>query len=178
MEEEIWKDIPGYEGLYQVSNFGRVKSMGRVSFSGPHYSTKRKYPSKVLKHRLICGYPKVPLCKDGIVTDWRVHRLVLLAFIGESDLECNHKDGNRSNNNLNNLEYCTRSENVEHACRTGLWYHRGEKSPTAKLYEKDVINIRNMYKSGKYSMPKLSKMFGIGCSQIYRIIRRESWKHI
>lgn len=107
---EIWKDIEGYEGLYQVSNLGRVK---RVS------------ANRILSPAKNFGYNKVGLSKDGIVSQYRVHRLVADAFIPKDDSRpfINHIDGVRDNNRLENLERCTQSENMKHA------YQIGNKTP-------------------------------------------------
>lgn len=99
-ENEVWKDVRGYEGLYQVSNFGRVKNRNRLL----KLQTKRD------------GYVGVALFKDGHRKDKLVHRLVAKAFIenAKGKLEVNHKDGVRTNNCVSNLEWCTRSENMRH----------------------------------------------------------------
>jgi len=101
---EIWKDIAGYEGLYQVSNYGRVKSFYG---SGKIIERDSDYGS----------YPSIALCKNGIHKSRRLHRIVAEAFIprpmGYS--EVNHKDMNRANNSVENLEWVTKKENVRHA---------------------------------------------------------------
>lgn len=101
MEKEIWKDIRGYEGLYQVSNLGRVKSLC--------FSTHR-----ILKYnRTRCGYLTVALYKNGIQKRYLIHRLVAEAFI-QNPLnlpEVNHKDENKENNSAENLEFCDHKYN-------------------------------------------------------------------
>ena len=108
MQEEIWKDIKGYEGLYQVSNLGRVKSL------------KRKYKKRYIDKEIIKKFSKIPkgylrtgLSKNGIVKYYFVHRLVAEAFIPNYDnLPCvNHKDCNTANNMADNLEWVTYKEN-------------------------------------------------------------------
>lgn len=108
--KEIWKDIVGFEGLYQVSNLGRVKSLNY------HKSGKER----VLKNRLgqiKTIYPHVGLYKNGTMKECTVHRLVAEAFIAnpENKEEVNHIDGNKCNNHISNLEWVTRSENAIHA---------------------------------------------------------------
>ncbi len=105
---EQWKDIAGFDGLYQISNFGSVKRLGRNE--------------RTLKPRMCKGYETVCLCKNGIRHNRRINRLVALAFISnpENKPEVNHKDGNKRNNSVSNLEWCTSSENQIHAMRTGL----------------------------------------------------------
>ena len=105
---EVWKDVKNYEGLYQISNLGNVK---RVS------SRKRLKPYNRK------GYIRVALSKDNIAKHMDIHRLVAEAFIPnpENKPEINHIDGDKSNNKVSNLEWCTRKENMNHAKNTGLW---------------------------------------------------------
>ena len=106
---ETWKDIQDYEGLYQISNFGRVKSLrSKGKFLNPLPSTS--------------GYSKVQLYKNGKSRDSYIHILVATAFLPKSDnkQEVNHKDGNKRNNNVENLEWVTKSENQKHAIETNL----------------------------------------------------------
>lgn len=107
--QEIYKPIKGYEGLYEVSNLGNVKSF------------KRSEP-KVLKPKMIKGYSIVSLCIKGQRKQIAVHRLVAEAFIKRipDKNEINHIDGNKTNNSVDNLEWCTHTENVRHAFKTGL----------------------------------------------------------
>ena len=106
--KEIWKDIPGYEGMYQVSNLGRVKSLGRASEIG------RNLKTKILKQTAEDkGYMKVGLRKNNKIRTVRVHRLVAEAFVGNPQglPEVNHKDENKANNTYTNLEWCTTKYN-------------------------------------------------------------------
>lgn len=121
---EQWKDISGYEGMYQVSNMGRVKSCERMVHH-PKGGDKVINP-RLLKPSFIRGYPSVILCKQGTVKRFSVHRLVAMAFI-ENPMnlpEVNHIDGNRGNPNVSNLEWCTSAQNKHHArdC-LGVDYH-------------------------------------------------------
>lgn len=114
---EIWKDVVGYEGFYQVSNLGNVKSIERTSINAGSYSgyinTKTKYLKKI-KNKY--GYECVVLTKNRKRTSFSVHRLVAVAFLPqvENKNEVNHIDRNKSNNQLSNLEWCNRSENIRH----------------------------------------------------------------
>lgn len=119
--EEIWKDIPSYEGYYQVSNLGNFKSLPRVV----KYKTNgcRNYPSKCLLTEITKdNYQRITLMKEGVKTRYQAHRLVALAFIPNPDNKpfINYIDGNKSNNIVSNLEWCTASENIIHADNTGL----------------------------------------------------------
>ena len=162
-DNEIWKDIPGYEGMYQVSNQGRVKSLKR----------KGRRNNKILrpiKHR--DGYLKVHLWLNGTAKTIKVHKLVMLAFTGKrsSELEINHIDGNKVNNHISNLEYCTHLENIHHAMKMGL--------RKTKLTESQVLEIRKQYKSGNVTHSQLAKRYNVNERTIGRIITREYWKHI
>lgn len=105
--KEIWKDVPGYENLYRVSNLGKIiNSKGRI-----------------LKQRIDHdGYLDIKLCKNGIEKRYKVHRLVAFAFINPNcnKPHINHIDCNKQNNSIDNLEWCTISENMKHAYREGL----------------------------------------------------------
>lgn len=120
---EIWKDIKGYEGLYQVSNLGRVKSTEReILCSNQYVKFKRTYPEIVLSaYSLEHNYKQVTISKNGVNKGFLVHRLVAEAFIPNpgNKPEVNHIDGDPSNNSADNLEWVTRSENMTHALSLG-----------------------------------------------------------
>ena len=108
---EEWKDIADYEGIYQVSNLGRVKSLGN----------NKSRQEKILKLQLHrTGYLLVKLCKEGKKRNYKVHRLVAQAFIPNPDnkSQVNHRDENKSNNKVENLEWMTCKENINHGTRT------------------------------------------------------------
>ena len=113
MIKEIWKDIPNYENSYQVSNLGRVKSLGNKS------NHKKEI---ILKQSNIMKYQCVSLRKNNKTKMFKVHRLVAKTFIPNLSNypQVNHKDGNKLNNKVQNLEWCTASENIKHAFKIGL----------------------------------------------------------
>ena len=126
--QEFFKDIPGYEGSYQVSNIGNVVSLDRIIYyKNPKGNRKSKFlkGSILVKRKSFGRYLSVNLSKTGEVRkSFFVHRLVAMTFLpNPNNLEqVNHKDGNIYNNNVENLEWVTMSQNVRHAYKTGLNY--------------------------------------------------------
>lgn len=118
--KEVWKDIIGYEGLYQVSSLGRVKSTGTV-WNGWVYH-KKKETIRKSNANVKNGYHSLCLSKDSKVKRHYVHRLVGESFIDNplNKPQINHLDGNKNNNKVDNLEWVTRKENVQHAIKNGL----------------------------------------------------------
>ena len=113
--EEIWRDIKDYEGYYQVSNRGIVKSLERMKRNNGGY---QKIPEKILKvYDNGKGYLRVQLCKDGKVKNCRINRLVAQAFLPNPNNlpEVNHIDQDKTNNCVENLEWCTTQYNVEYS---------------------------------------------------------------
>lgn len=124
MESEEWRDVIGYEGRYQVSSLGRVKTIAHTLFdSAGRY---RRFPDKILSliygHNPKYGYAHVSLNKDGQSKRIWVHRLVASAFIANPNNlpQVNHKDGNKRNNKVENLEWCSCADNLKHALNMGL----------------------------------------------------------
>ena len=112
---EIWKVIPGYENFFEVSNLGNFRSLDRLV---PYRNGKmRNYPGKALKvEQMEDGYQRIVLMRDGIRKRYMCHRLVAEAFIPNPNnlAQVNHKDGIRNNNTVENLEWCTQSQNERH----------------------------------------------------------------
>lgn len=162
MIKEIWKDIQGYKGLYQISNYGKVKSL-----------YKNKLRSFSIDNS---GYYHISLTKDKKQRSYLLSRLVALHFVKNSNKkqEVNHKDGNKNNNMSSNLEWSTRQENIKHAFKMGLNKTRkGELCNFSKINNsqrtriKELFNI-NIPKMNQYL--KLSKMFNLSERQIRYII--------
>ena len=127
---EVWKDITGYEGLYQVSSLGRVKSLERFKLDGRRCAERIMKPSADLG-----GYLSCELCNDGRGKRFLIHRLVAEAFLQNPDnkREVNHINGIKSDNSIENLEWSTSSENTIHAYRHGL-----EVKPTRAVLQFDL----------------------------------------
>ena len=181
---EIWKDILGYEGIYQVSTFGKVKALlrqkGKGTGRGSYISKERILKSRINRS----GYKQVSLYKSGTARTLLVHRLIMIAFVPnlESKPEVNHIDGIKLNNDLSNLEWATHSENAKHAFKMGLrippvFDRKGSSNGSSKLIEKDIVDIVNMSKAG-FSTKEIMAKFGISQPNASRILRRVSWTHV
>ena len=132
--EEIWMPIKGYEGLYDVSNLGRVKRLERTTENSGTYSGYSTFKELILKPRenkKRHGYYEISLKKNKKEKRFKIHRLVALTFIPNPDNkpEVNHKDGDKSNNCVDNLEWVTSKENKKHAWETGLQNANHRKRP-------------------------------------------------
>lgn len=141
---EAWEPVRGYEGLYAVSSAGRVKSLARKTITG-----NRGVPERILNPNVMNGYCCVTLRKNNKVKVFRVHRLVAEAFIGQQptpDHQINHIDGNKQNNTVRNLEWCTPRENTAHAYKTGL----RKASPTAETRKKLADGTRKRWEDPEY----------------------------
>jgi hypothetical protein len=134
---ELWKDVEGYEGLYKISNIGRVRSVERYVKSSIQSSGERLKKAKILKPwNNGKGYLVVTFKKDGERKNKYIHRLVAEAFIPNPENKCdvNHIDGDKSNNKLYNLEWNTRQENAKHAWDNGLGANQYVHSKDLKRY--------------------------------------------
>ena len=146
MEKGIWKDIRGYEWMYQISDFGRVKSLARMV---KHMGYSRIHSQRILKpSKSPAGYWTATLSKDRNHVYKTIHRLVAVAFIinPECKPQVNHKNGIKTDNRLENLEWVTQSENMQHAYRTGLQKPcKNQKIGAAKYcvenYSKPVLQL-------------------------------------
>lgn len=178
--KEIWKDILGYESLYQVSSYGNTRSLDRTFIRNNNKNSKIKHKGRILKQRINNkGYYCINLTKDNKLKTYTVHRLVIKAFVINQHNKkfTNHKDGNKLNNFVENLEWVTPKENTQHAYDTGLKVApNGENSGRSKLTEKEVLEIRKMSK--KYKRKEMAKKYGVSESQVYRILNKSVWKHI
>lgn len=162
---EIWRDIDGYEGLYQVSNFGRVKSFWRGG--------------RILKPNLNrCGYLQVTLCCGGKQKHMYVHRLVAQAFVPnpESKCEVNHIDGDKTDNRAENLEWSTAFENMRHAYATGLQSAlQGEEHSNAKLANEQVRYVRE--NPDNLSGRELARRFNVNPQTISDVQRGKKYRN-
>ena len=188
MLNEIWKDIQGYEGIYQISNYGRIKSLYRKEIRYKNFNNNNPNPffitrkECILKQQIKRGYYVVNLNKNSIKTYPTVHRLVMLNFNPNDNsdiMQINHIDGNKLNNHIDNLEWCTAKENTIHAYNNGLAKFKdqdGIKNTSSKLTIEQVNEIR---KNGKYdSYENISKQYNVSRSTIENVLKNKTYKDI
>ena len=161
--QEVFKDIQGYNG-YQVSNLGNVKSLRGIKRQSVHRD----------------GYLQAALINEqGRKTSY-VHRLVALAFIEkvEGKEYVNHINGNKKDNRVENLEWCTKSENSKHSFRIGTQCNKGIQHPGHRLTESDVREIRAKFQPRVCTRDMLSKEYGVEPCTIKAIVLNRLWKHV
>jgi hypothetical protein len=177
MKDENWKEVVNFEGLYKVSNLGRVMS---IKEQGGYRANMVRPMCRWLIMRAsrgTHGYPAVRLMKNKKSHLLRVHRLVALAFIdNKQGKPCvNHKDSVRDNNNVKNLEWCTKKENTQHALKKGRL--RNVHGRVAKMTEKNVKRLR-LYSSHGFTDSLNAYIFNISRENASVIRRRDSWKWV
>ena len=187
---EIWKEIELYSD-YQISDLGRVKSFKKCRGSNERILKPRKGKY---------GYLNISLRKNNKLMTFTIHRLVLMYFkpIDTPELfQCNHIDGNKQNNYINNLEWCTRSENAKHAYRIGLMsnpmtgkHHSketknkirekciGNNSSRHILTEDEVREIKILLKEKKLLQKEIAKIYNVGSNIISMIKLNKRWKYV
>lgn len=159
---EKWVNVVGYENNYECSSIGSIRN---------------KKTNHILKpQRISGGYYVVDLCKNGTIKKMLVHRIIASSFILniENKPQVNHINGIKGDNNLSNLEWCTRSENQKHAIQLGLRHTRGEKNSQSKLNEAQVIEIFN----NKNKLGVIADFYKISISTVCDIKRGYSWTHL
>lgn len=173
---EIWADCVGYEGIYKVSNFGRIISLERIIVvNGGKCGGSFRKGLKLMKYKVgTTGYYTLNLCKNGIPKDTLVHRIVAMAFIKNDNNYpyINHKNFNRIDNRVENLEWCTQKMNIHHAIDAGkipICY--GENTSSNKLTEKEVLEI--LKASGPFN--EIAKKYGISRGNVGYIKTGKSW---
>lgn len=159
---EIWKDIPEYNGVYQISNIGRVKSVSNGKYK----------KEKFLSICLVGGYAQVSLSKDKKPKKYYLHRLLAICFlnkpIGKDFI--NHINGIKTDNRLENLEWCTQKENSIHAFKNNLQVaKKGDVHYKTKIFSKDVLEIKN----SDLSKDELATKYNVSKNTISRILNKQ-----
>lgn len=181
IEEEIWKSISGYEGLYEVSTLGNVRSIDRVVQSrwGDCKIKGRMLKPAITKQ----GYLLVVLCKDGVMKTFKKSRLIALAFIPnpENKREVNHVNGIKTDDRATQLEWSTPSENIIHArdkLHMGNFFSKGMAPANRILTDAKVVEIRSRFANEKITQVQLGKEYGVTNAAINLIIKRKNFSHV
>lgn len=169
---EIFKDIAGYEGLYQASNYGNIKS----------FYTNKIIIGSITKN----GYYTISLVKGKNKISKSIHRIIAATFYGDSNLDVNHKDGNKLNNHIGNLEYVTKSQNIRHAMLNGLLVQNTKKIAEEKRKKVAKIDmLSNQIIEVYNSTHEASKLTKINRGNICSVCRGEKihagkyfWKYL
>lgn len=164
---EVIKDIKGFEGRYTISNLGIVRSLLTNQIMKPYITNK--------------GYARVNLryAKSRDYKSFLIHRLVAMNFLPNPHnfKEINHKDCNRLNNKLDNLEWCDRFYNIKYAFLKGKASNKGVRNPNAKLNENDIIAIKAMIKTGRFFYTDIARLFKVSSSTIEGIANNKIWSN-
>jgi len=174
---EIWKEIKDYEGLYMISNLGRVKSLSKVVFMEVNNSFFNSKESILSQSKNPKGYFFTGLTDLKIRKNKTTHRLVAIAFIPNPENKpcVNHIDGDKTNNNDWNLEWCTYSENTIHAYKIGLKKAiQGSNHSRSKITDDEVLIIRD----SNLTQRELSIIYKVHQTTISLIKTKKNWKHI
>lgn len=176
--KEIWRPIKGYEGFYEASNMGRVRSLDRICHHKDGIKTRRK--GRVLKSSLRSGYPFVVLQLEARTEQIHVHRLVAAAFcpMPAGANMVNHIDSDRTNNRADNLEWTTHAGNTAHAAANKRWNPRkGEEHHAAILNAEKVEEIKRAIIAGGRTC-NLAKQYGVNANTIASIKYARRWRDV
>lgn len=172
-----WADIPGYEGLYKVSDGGDVYSLPRMII-------RKAFGSKFINGRYLAksvcgkGYRYVSLNKDGRRKNHYVHRLVAESFIDNPNKypQVNHINGDKDDNRVSNLEWVTCAENIQHSFDIGLRLNYQKR--LRKLSNEEVVAIRNAREVERKTIESIAKRYGVSNATIIHIVRKETYKEV
>lgn len=177
---EEWRPVVGFEGSYEISNLGRVRSVERrVPWQGTLTTVRAKLIKPCDTGR---GHKFVSFCRGGRKTrkNYYIHRMVLEAFVGPCPpgMECRHfPDRDRANNRLDNLQWGTRRQNMRDKDFHGTHLH-GERSPNAKMSDAMVRKIVKLLRAGQLMQKEIAAKFGIDPGRVQAIASRKAWRRI
>ena len=165
---EMWKEIDYFDSKYRISNFGRIFSLNYNKIMTPK-----------VNH---AGYNEITVRENGYQKSRLVHILIVKSFIQKDwnkNLVVNHKDGNKLNNCVSNLEIVSRSYNSKHAFLMGLHTPlKGEDVSNSKLKQDEIIKIREIYKKGDHTHKQIGELFNVTQSNITRILNGDTWRSV
>ena len=178
-EPEIWRPVAEWEGFYEISNLGRVRGCERrvlipaTRSRGPTWKRIKSQMRRPTHGGANRPYPRVYLWRDHVGFSKMVHHMVLEAFVGPKPIDAvaNHIDGDKQNNHVGNLEWCSRSRNNLHAIETGLVHFVCKYSP------EQVRMVRRLLKDGM-SLVAISRQSEMPIGSVHNIVRRRTWKHL
>lgn len=171
--DEEWRDVIGHEGFYQISNYGHVKNITPLKEPERHH---RSIKGNILRIDIRNGYPSVTLSKNNRHYHKTIHRLICESFIPnlKNKNYVNHKDGNKQNNNLTNLEWCTNYENMVHSYKIGTSDRKGEKHNNSKL---TITKAKYIRQNPTIPLSKLSKELNVSMSAIQSVRKLRTWNY-
>jgi hypothetical protein len=177
------KDIPGFEGLYAITQDGQIWSYPKEWRSAKGLSAYQVHTGRWLKPSFNGRYLKASLRRKNQTQQIYIHRLVAITYLPNpfNLPEINHRDGDKFNNHVDNLEWVTRLQNAKHARRLNLYHHvpaRGSNHPEAKLTENDILIIRKRWDADEVSLDTLATEYRISKSTMHSICSRKTWTHI
>jgi hypothetical protein len=174
-EQEVFKEIPieGLNGMFDVSNYGRVRRV----FVTKNLEVRFRYP---MPQPTKDGYLRVNAIRNGKHYNLSIHKAVALTFIGPcpSGKEVNHKDFDRAHNYRGNLEYKKHGSNIRYSFRAGMYDRKGSKNNRAVLTEDEVTYIRRKCSEDNSSLHKMARKFKVSKSTIGRVISHKTWTHV
>lgn len=175
--DEVWQNIAGYEGLYQVSDLGRVRSLDRVVLRS---GKPLRLRGRILQAgRVKAGYLLVVLCREGREVSRFVHDLVLETFRGPPSRrqQCRHLNGDPSDARLENLAWGTPVQNQADRVLHGT-SNRGSRNGQSKLSEADALEIRHLWGTGDLSLQEIGNRFQVSKSAVWGIVHGKDWSHL
>ena len=180
MKNKVWKPVKGYEEYYEVSTDGEIRTIERhIVFPTYSYLKKQKLLKQFVDGR---GYMHVKLYDGkGKPKSMTTHKVVAITFLEnpENLPEINHKDANKLNNCLSNLEWMSRGDNIKHAYKhRDPKTYKGSGNKLAKLTEEQVIEIRKERELYKTTYEQLAKKYNVGITLIGYIVNRKTWRHV